>query len=242
MRHRAATLAIAVIGLPATVGATEFTDTHVDLGYVDTLAGVTPAPGLYLRDDTNIIVSGRLNDQTGNQASLNLAAVGGGKVPLRFRNTVAADIVFAAYVPDWKIPVLNATIGIAVDETFGNSRAGLTSAVGIPQAHASSKAGLGDVTIVPIFLAVSIPRASVSLIFAPFDVTLPTGTYSKTDPIGNNFGLNYFSYRPALEFTYLNKTGQEVSLTSTDRSTLRTRLPATNQATSSLLPTHFSNM
>ena len=225
MQRRVAALVAVVVSLSPWVHATEFSNTHVDLGYNDTLVGMAPPPGLYVRDDVNIITSGRLNNQAGHQTSLNLSALGVGVVPLRFRNTVEADTLSVAYVPDWKLPLLNATIGIAAYETVGNSRAGLTSAIGLPEARATTTAGLGDITVVPVFFAVTLFTEDLHAIFAPFDFTAPTGRYIKNSPIGNMFGLNYFSYRPALELTYLNKTGEELSLN------LNASFNAQNQAT-----------
>ena len=42
--------------------------------------------------------------------------------------------------------------------------------------------------------------------------TAPTGQYNRNDPIGNSIGQNYWSYRPALLVTYLNRYGQEISI------------------------------
>lgn len=66
--------------------------------------------------------------------------------------------------------------------------------------------------MVPIFLGFDIPNTDFHFVFSPLEFTAPNGRYDKNDPIGNNIGTNYWSYRPALEFTYLNKTGQEFSL------------------------------
>ena len=187
--------------------ATEDGQSHADLGYIDTLAGLPLAPGLYLRDDINIQVNNRLNNGKGDPVNLNLGPQG--TVGLKFRSTVEADIFSFAYVPDWKVPYLNATIGGAAYECFANSRTGLSSAIGVPEAGANSKAGFGDITVVPLFLGFDVPGTDFHFVLSPLEFTAPTGRYSKSDPIGNNVGLNYWSYRPALEMTYLNKTGQE---------------------------------
>lgn len=201
--------AIAILAPLASAQATEFGNSHADLGYIDTLAGLPLAPGFYLRDDVNIQVSGRVNDQSGNQVSLNL---GRAVIPAKFRNTVEANIVSAAYVPDWKIPYLDASVGAAAYEFIANSRAGFSTKLGIPESGANSKAGFGDITVVPIFIGYNVPGTDFHFVFSPLEFTAPIGRYDRHDPIGNNLGLNYWSYRPALEMTYLNKTGQELSI------------------------------
>lgn len=219
----AAALASALLCTAFNAQATENGQSHADLGYIDTLAGLPLAPGFYLRDDVNFQVSGRLNNGSGNQLSINLGPKT--KLGTQFRNTVEADILAAVYVPDWKVPYINATIGTAAYEFYANSNAKLTSAIGIPQARGSSNAGFGDITIVPIFIGFDVPGTDFHFVFSPLEFTAPIGRYSKNQPIGNNPGLNYFSYRPALEMTYLNKTGQEFSLN------MSTSINTQNQAT-----------
>ncbi len=211
LRHSAVAAAAAVAiasGLPA--AATEQDNTHADLGYIDTLAGLPLAPGFYVRDDYNMIISGRLNNQNGKQVSLNLGPYG--NYGAKFRSTVEADVVSGAYVPDYRLPFLNASLGMAFYEFIANTRAGLTTPVGEPEARGAEKMGFGDLTIVPLFLGFDVPDSDFHFVLSPFEFTAPVGRYNKNDPVGNNTGLNYWSYRPALEMTYLNKTGQEFSL------------------------------
>ena len=226
MFHRGMIAAISAAAICcATSGseATEFGQSHADLGYIDTLAGLPLAPGFYLRDDVNVTVSGRLNNGNGQQVALNLGPLG--QLPAKFRNTVEADILSSAYVPDWKVPYINATIGVAAYEYLANSRAGFSTAFGVPEASANEKAGFSDITVVPIFLGFDVPGTDFHFVFSPLEFTAPIGRYSKTDPIGNNIGLNYWSYRPALEMTYLNKTGQEFDIN------MSTSINTQNQAT-----------
>lgn len=218
----AAALAV-VATMAGSADATEFGNSHADLGYIDTLAGLPLAPGYYLRDDVNIITSGRLNDKNGDPAGLNLGPLG--KVGLKFRSTSEADIISGAYVPDYKLPFLNASIGTAFYQFVANSRAEVASRIGLPQSSATSKAGFGDITVVPIFLGFDIPNTDIHFVFSPLEFTAPIGRYDRNDPIGNNLGLNYWSYRPALEMTYLNKTGQELSIN------MSTSINTQNQAT-----------
>jgi hypothetical protein len=202
--------AVIVIATVAPVRATEMDNTHADLGYIDTLAGLPLAPGLYLRDDVDIIVSGRVNDQNGKQVNLNLGQLG--KFGAKFRSSITADVFEMAYVPDYRLPILDASIGMAAYEFVANSRAGLTTSIGIPQGRGSSKTGFSDLTVVPIFLGFDVPNSDFHIMVSPLEFTAPIGRYDKNDPIGNNIGLNYWSYRPAIAVTYLNKTGQEFSI------------------------------
>jgi hypothetical protein len=224
LRHGAAAFWGAwVLGAAVPGLATEAGNTHADLGYVDTLAGLPLAPGWYLRDDVTVQTSGRLNDQNGNPVNLNLGPFG--KEGVKFRATVTADILAASYVPDYRIPYLNASIGIAAYEYVANARAEVATALGEPEAGAASKAGFGDITVVPIFLGFDVPGTNFHFVLSPLEFTAPVGRYDKNDPIGNNIGLNYWSYRPALEMTYLNKTGQEFSIN------MSTSINTQNQAT-----------
>ena len=219
----AALLSSALVGTALSASATENGQSHADLGYIDTLAGLPLAPGFYVRNDVNFQVSGRLNNGNGDPVNLNLGPRG--TVGLKFRNTVEADILALAYVPDWKIPYINATVGTAAYEFYANSNAGLTSVIGVPQQRGGAVAGFGDITIVPLFLGFDVPGTDFHFVFSPLEFTAPIGRYSPSQPIGNNPGLNYWSYRPALEMTYLNKTGQEFSVN------MSTSINSTNPAT-----------
>ncbi len=204
-----ALLSIALVSGAARVDATENGQSHADLGYIDTLSGLPLAPGFYLRDDINIQDSGQFDNGQGKPVNLNLGPEG--RVGLKFRNSVEADVFAFAYVPDYRIPYINASIGTVVYGFVANSRAGLTSVIGVPEARANDNAGLGDFTFVPLFFGIDVPNTDFHFVLSPFEFTAPTGRYNKNEPIGNTPGLNYWSYRPALEMTYLNKTGQEFS-------------------------------
>jgi hypothetical protein len=199
---------IVVTAMPAF--ATEDGNSHADLGYIDTLAGLPLAPGTYVRDDVNIQVSGQFDNQNGKPINFNLGPLG--QAGIKFRATIVADVLAVAYIPDYKLPFLDATIGFAAYEPVANVRAEAASVLGVPDAGASSKAGFADMTVVPLYLGFDVPNTNFHFVFSPFEFTAPIGRYSKNDPIGNNTGLNYWSYRPALEMTYLNQTGQEFSL------------------------------
>ena len=190
--------------------ATEAGQSHADFGYIDTLAGLAPTPGLYLRDDVAVVTTGRANNGNGDPVRVNLG--GQGFLGLKVRSTATADIASFAYVPDYKIPYINATFGVAAYELLADAHSGVTSGLGLPQARSQTVGGFGDVTVVPVFLGFDFSNLNIHFIFAPFDFTAPTGRYSASSQPSNNIGLNYWSYRPALLFTYLNKTGQELDL------------------------------
>jgi len=207
----AATMLMVALGTSGAAYATEYGQTHVDLAYIDTLSGYNLPPGLYLRDDINVNTSSRLNDQNGNRVrSVNLGVLG--SAPFKYRTTSVADVFSAIYIPGVTVPFLNATLGMGVYGFYAGSRAeGQETVFGRTSGSGETRRGLGDITFVPAYFQWTIPRAHMYAILSPLEFTAPTGQYNRTDPIGNNLGLNYWSYRPALELTYLNATGQEVS-------------------------------
>ena len=168
-RSRQHWLVSAIVGtcltfVAAPAWATEFGNSHADLGYIDTLAGLPLAPGFYLRDDVNVTTSGRFNNQNGDPVNLNLGPLGtyGAKV----RSTAVADIVSGVYTPDYRIPYLNATIGVAFYQFIASSRAELTSALGQPESSASTKGGFGDITVVPLYLGFDVPNSDFHFVFS----------------------------------------------------------------------------
>ena len=193
-----------------TASATENGESHVDLGYVDTFVALPGTPGIYLRFDEDIVNSGRLNNGFGDRVSLNLGP--GKAVPVKFRNTIEESIFAFGLVPDLTVPYVNGRIASGLYGSFINSRTDVTSSLGIPAPHANEKAGVTDITFVPLSLAFTLPRTRLSVTIAPLDFTAPTGRYSVSDPIANNAGKNYFSYRPALLFTYQRASGIELDL------------------------------
>ena len=188
-------------------GATENDESHVSFGFNDTLVGLSPAPGFYLRDDVTVQLGSRVNDQDGNKVSIRL---GSNNLALKFRESVAADVVSAAYVPDYRIPHINATIGVAAFDDIASAHVGFTDSIGVPQSKGSVTGGVGDLVIVPLFFGVDFPNADLHAVLSPFTFEVPVGRYSKSQAA--NIGLNYYSWRPSLGLTYLNKTGQEISL------------------------------
>ncbi|WP_428391192.1 SphA family protein [Lichenicoccus sp.] len=206
-RFRLAAACSLFVCLACTAHATENGNSHADFGYIDVLAGLPPPAGLYFRDDVSVVTSNEFDDRNGNKDAINL---GQRTFPIKFRATAEANIVSLAYVPDYKIPYIDGTFGIAAYDFVANSRVVLSDAFGIPERSGNDVGALGDITVVPLFVGFTVPNTPFNFIVAPFDFTAPTGRYGVSSV--NNVGLNYWSYRPALEFTYLNKTGQEISL------------------------------
>ncbi len=206
-------MAAATATLVAATGpsaATEFGQTHVDLDYIDTLAGYNLPAGFYVRDDINYNISKRLNDQNGNRVQLNGGRLG--TVPLKFYQSNAANVFSLIYSSNYVVPFINARLGTAIYGFYAQSRAEAKFTLfGRTTGSGETRRGFGDLTVVPVFLQWQIPSANLSIILSPLEFTAPSGQYNEADPIGNNIGLNYWSYRPALELTYLNATGQEAS-------------------------------
>jgi hypothetical protein len=193
-----------------TARATENGQSHADLAYIDVLAGFPLLPGFYLRNDVNYNFSNRFNDQNGNKVSVSAGVLG--SHPVKFLSNNLADVVATAYVPDATIPILGATFGTALYGFYAVSRAEAQFTIaGQTQGSGETRRGLGDLTVVPLFLQWTIANANLYIKLSPFEFTAPIGEYNPQDPIGNNIGLNYWSYRPAFLLTWLN-SGYELSL------------------------------
>lgn len=78
----------------------------------------------------------------------------------------------------------------------------------IPGLGGGSAFGLGDITLNPLIIGWHLPP-DWHLVFG-LDINLPTGKYDQNDPT-DSIGANYFSFEPAVAFTYLNQSGFEVS-------------------------------
>jgi hypothetical protein len=219
---RACTSLTIVIGIHQ-VRATENGQSHADLAYYDVLAGLPLPPGFYLRDDVSFNFSTRFNDQNGNKVSVSAGALG--SHPVKFLSNNLANVGAAAFVPDATIPILGATFGSALYGFYAVSRAEAQfTTPGQTVGSGETRRGLGDLTIVPLFLQWAFPKANFYIKFSPLEFTAPTGEYNPKDQIGNNTGLNYWSYRPALLLTWLN-SANELSLN------IGTSFNSTNNAT-----------
>jgi hypothetical protein len=163
-----------------------------------------------MRDDVNYNFSNRFNDQNGNKVRVSAGVLG--SHPVKFLSSNLANVVAAAYVPNATIPILGATFGISMYGFYAVSRAEAQFAVADQtQGSGETRQGLGDLTVVPLFLQWTIAKADLYVKLSPFEFTAPTGEYDPRDQVGNNIGLNYWSYRPALLTTWLY-SGNEISL------------------------------
>ncbi len=202
--------ATAILGLGTAARATEFGQTHVDLGYLGILGGFSPPVGqVYLRADTNVVFSNTLNDRNGNPLKANLGPLG--QYPVKYLGNTVAEVLSFAYVPDYVLPFLNARVGTAAYTYYGGGRAEAQETIfGRVSGSGETVTGLGDTTFIPFFISFEAPGAYLHVNLSPAEFTAPTGQYDRNDPIGANVGQNYFSYRPAVVVTYLNPHGLEL--------------------------------
>lgn len=95
----------------------------------------------------------------------------------------------------------------------------MTSGVIVPLAHVSvdvpgasgTKNGLGDIILQPLFIGYSNPTHTFFAFAAPFDVGIPTGSYSKTRVA--NTGANYYAFLPSFNVTWFPAPKWELSAT-----------------------------
>lgn len=208
LRAAGACAVAASAGLPA--AATEFGQTHADLAFISVLAGRPLDPGFYVRTDGNYNFSDSLNDQNGNAVRAHAGVLG--SFPVKFYASSYAQVFTLAYAPEQRVPFLDAALTTGIYGFYAGSRAeAQTSIFGRISGSGQSVNGFGDFTVVPAAFGWSLPEHDSYVVFAPFDFTAPTGEYDKANSIGNTLGLNYWSWRPALDYTYLNATGQEFS-------------------------------
>ncbi len=204
-------LAALLVAASGAAHATENAQTHIDLAFFDQLAGVPLPPGFYAREDVEYTFSNQLNDQNGNKTLVNAGLLG--HHALKFNQTVVANVATLAYVPGITIPFINATVAIGAYFPYAWARAeGQYSILGETVGSGETRRGFGDATIVPLSFQWAIPRSNMFVTLSPFEFTAPTGQYNHNDPIGLNIGDNYWSYRPAFEYTYLNNSGQEADI------------------------------
>lgn len=180
--------------------ATENGLTHANLGYLDLFAGFEPPPGFYFRNDVIGVTSSSLNDRNGDRARL------GGVLPVNFHSDALIDIATFYYVSPVQFAGGNFATAVLVPSKNQNVSLG-TALTGTTN---TSVTGLGDVIVVPQ-LGWHLTQWNLHITIGPAFYT-PTGQYRVTDPLGNNVGHNFLTVEPQVNVTYLNKTGQEVSL------------------------------
>lgn len=149
------------------------------------LAGVLPPPGFYYIGYLQHYSADALMDGSGD------------KVPVPFKLNVSAAVSRFLYQSD--TPLLGGRLGAYVF---------------LPLLHASadtglgsgSKSGLGDISAGPY---VSWSFGKNLHMVAGFEITMPTGSYEKTELV--NLGRNYWTFQPVFGVTYLTDGGMEFS-------------------------------
>jgi hypothetical protein len=154
------------------------------------LAGAVPPPGVYGLA-YGIHYSGVRKDARGDTV-----LAGAERVELG----VDAIALRALWVSGYQL--LGASWGMHVIAPF------FTNTVSIG-GLSNRNTGLGDVVIDPVILAWHGPNLHYAV---GLDVILPTGAYSKTRPLGNNIGANYWSFEPLVAVTALPGAGWEIDL------------------------------
>ncbi len=198
-------LALAVCCAEA-ASASENGGSHAGLGYSDTLTGIAPDPGFYVRNDVNYYTADRDNDRNGNAVQFNAGPFG--KQSVVFRESVWSDAVQLFYETPWTVPVLDASYGFGIIGFFADSHVKFQTAGG---PGPETRRGFGDTTITPAYLGWHFPQWNLHVTANPLQFDVPTGEYNQNDALGNNIGRNYWSLTPSLGITYVNETGQEVS-------------------------------
>ena len=150
-------------------------------------AGAVPPPGLYYINYFGYY-SGQLKNASGDNVKLN------GAVPM-----VQATFNAFRFVEMTKVKILGAEYGVHVIVPVVYQSMNLSGR--------NSTTGVGDITIDPCILGWN--RSQWHAV-AAFDINLPSGAYSKTDP-RVSVGANYYSFEPVFAFSYLPKSGWELS-------------------------------
>jgi hypothetical protein len=189
MRVLAVLAMTSVLGVPAhetlaVEGAVQYPH-----GAEGLMAGALPPPGTYVLA-YGIHYTGTRKDGDGN----NLVTPTGANVAL----TVDAIALRAVHMTH--LQLLGGQVGMHAVVPFFNN----TLTVG-PASNTS--AALGDIVIDPFILAWHFPTVHAAV---AIDVVLPTGAFSKTQPLGNNAGANYFSFEPLAAVTWFPGAGWEV--------------------------------
>jgi len=164
-------------------------------------AGATPPPGFYYINYFGYY-TGQLKNASGGNVALNGATpnVDATFDAFRFVEMTHFKILGANYGAHAIVPVVYQSMNL-------NGRNRTT--------------GVGDITIDPFILGWHREQWHA---VAAFDINLPTGTYNQDDP-RVSVGAHYYSFEPLVAFSYMPKSGWEVS------TKLMYNLKTTNQAT-----------
>ncbi len=163
--------------------------------------GVIPPPGLYYVNYFGYY-SGQLKNASGDNVRLN------GAVPM-----VQATFNAFRFVEMTKVKILGAEYGVHVIVPLVYQSMNLNGR--------NSTTGVGDITIDPCILGWNWGQWHA---VAAFDIDLPSGTYSQTDP-RVSVGAHYYGFEPLFALSYLPPSGWELS------SKFMYNIKTTNQAT-----------
>jgi hypothetical protein len=173
------------------VRAMEGGGTDIPLGNEDSMMGAPPPPGLYYLNYIMYYQTNSLKDNSGKDVT----APNGAKVD--FKADATANIFRLAYVSN--ITFLGANLIGHVVLPLVYSHASVAG-------ESESKTGLGDIDVVA---GLAWHFKDWHLTAIPLDITVPTGSYDKTDLV--NIGRDYYSFEPKFVFSYLPKNGFELS-------------------------------
>ena len=153
-------------------------------------AGMLPPPGTLALLNYFQVYSGDLKNGSGDTVKI------GGRTATVF---AVADAIRPVYQSKLKLFGGNMGWYVIVPTVYQRTTLG----------YQNDKTGTGDITVQPFFLSYHFPKKNIH--FATVvDFTLPTGYYNASDP-RTSLGTGYVGIEPALAFTYLNKSGWEVS-------------------------------
>src|SRR3954447_26483964 len=86
--------------------------------------------------------------------------------PIKFYSSNVANVGAVAFVPEVTIPIMNATFGTALYGFYAVSRAEAQFTIlGQTRGSGETRRGLGDLTIVPVFLQWSFDEANLYVKF-----------------------------------------------------------------------------
>lgn len=152
------------------------------------LPGALPPKGLYYINYAGYY-HGELRNGSGDKVVL----------PDGSRPSVTAEFNSLRFIEVTPFKFLGADYGMHVVIPLVNQNINLGGSNG--------KFSLGDVIFSPLVLGWH--KKNWHFV-AAFDIDAPTGAYTKTDP-RISIGTNYFGFEPVFAFTYLPKSGWEVS-------------------------------
>jgi hypothetical protein len=193
--RRCAAAGLAALVFAAGAQATEFGGGHYVNGAEDFMAGALPPPGTYFINYLAYYSADRFNDKNGGKqfADFDLNVVGNN---LRFVHVTNHKVLGANWGMQLFVPLMYQDVERRI-------------ASGFPE-ESDETFGLYDIIIDPILLGW---HSKNWHFVAGLDIYVPIGKYDEPDPgeLVANPGRNYWTFEPAVAFTYLSDGGFEVS-------------------------------